>query len=205
MRKPRSLRDILILEKSQKIGNYLKYGIILIIITILIYILLTNKNIITQLASGYGLLGLFIASIIANATVLLPMPIDILFLALASQTNSITETIIIALVLGLGAGIGEMSAYIAGALGSNILEKTKKIDAEKMKQIRENIDNLGMYFIYFSAVVPFPFDIIGITAGMLKYNPKKFFIAALAGKTTRYIIIALSAYYGINTIKNIFL
>ncbi|MEM4326905.1 MAG: hypothetical protein QXZ13_01915, partial [Candidatus Diapherotrites archaeon] len=77
MRKPRSLRDILILEKSQKIGNYLKYGIILIIITILIYILLTNKNIITQLASGYGLLGLFIASIIANAPVLLPMPIDI--------------------------------------------------------------------------------------------------------------------------------
>ncbi|MEM4257219.1 MAG: hypothetical protein QXD98_02555, partial [Candidatus Diapherotrites archaeon] len=109
MRKTRSLRDILILEKSQKIGNYLKYGIILTIITILIYILLTNRNIITQLASGYGLLGLFIASIIANATVLLPMPIDILFLALASQTNSITETIIIALVLGLGAGIGEMS------------------------------------------------------------------------------------------------
>lgn len=196
-----SLADM---SNERPLSKYAKYGVFALIFVVLFYVVLTNAGFVTGLATGYGLFGLFVAAIIANATVLLPLPIDIVFLVIAGSSKSVVDTIVIAVVLGAGAGIGEMSAYIAGLVGVKAVEEAKKTEFEKIKVIREKIGELGMYFIYFSALVPFPFDIIGITAGVIKYDPKKFFVAALAGKTTRYLIIGLASHYGFTAVKSFF-
>ncbi len=165
------------------------------------FLIFQNASLVKEFATGYGLFGLFIASLIANATVLLPMPIDIVVLALNAQSSSLTEVIFVAIAVGAGAGIGEMTAYIAGLLGVETAEKMKHTEFTRIKEIRGKIERLGMRFIFLIAIIPFPFDIIGVTAGFIRYNPKKFFIAALAGKTCRYTILGLAAYYGFAFLK----
>ncbi len=166
------------------------------------YLILSNVELVRQLAQGYGLVGLFFASMIANATVLLPVPIDLLVIAVNAQSGSIFDVLLVCIVLGAGAGIGEMAAYIAGLLGVETAEKLKKSEFRRIREIREKIERMGTRFIFFAAVIPFPFDIIGLTAGFIKYDPKKFFLAALLGKTVRYVLLGIASYYGFAFVKS---
>ncbi len=168
------------------------------------YVVFTHQEFIKGLVSGYGLLGLFVASIVANATIFLPMPIDLLFLGLSAETLGPGQVVIVAIVLGAGAAIGEMTAYITGTLGSKAIKGLGVKEFEKLEQIREKIGEKGMWFIFIGALVPFPFDLIGISAGLIRYDWKKFFIAALLGKTGRYILIGLAGYLGFTVFKALF-
>jgi len=189
---------------EEHISTKLKLGVGIILFLGFVYIIFANASFIRELAQGYGLVGLFFASLIANATVFLPMPIDIVVLAINAESASLMEVIIFGIVVGAGAGIGEMTAYFAGLLGVKTAEKIKDKEFEQIRGIREKIEKLGMKFIFFVALVPFPFDIIGVTAGFIKYNPKKFFVAALLGKTARFIILGVAAFYGFSYVKGFF-
>lgn len=169
----------------------------------LIYLVLSNAALVKELVTGYGLLGIFVASIIANATVFFPLPIDLVFLALSAETLSLKEVIVVALILGAGAAIGEMTAYITGTLGSKALKDLGVKEIEKLELIRARIGKKGMLFIFLGALIPFPFDLIGISAGLIHYDWRKFFVAALFGKTGRYIGIGIAGYFGFTALKGL--
>ena len=78
------------------------------------------------LFSQYGLLGLFIASIVGNATILFPMPIDLFVVGYGAIAQAPLQVLVVGLVSGAGAAIGEMSAYIIGYLGIKGFESIKK-------------------------------------------------------------------------------
>lgn len=157
----------------------------------------------------YGMLGIFIASIIANATVFLPLPIDALMLALGSYLKYTNQTIILVLttsiVSALGAAIGEMTAYIFGLYGMKAIQKVMRTEFKQFLEIREKLHTSGMVFVVFASMTPFPFDLVGIVAGVIKYDPKRFFAAAFVGKFTRYLLIALAGYFGIEILQAFFL
>ena len=152
------------------------------------------------LFSEYGMLGLFIASIIGNASILLPLPIDFVVLGYGAVAPSARHVFVAGLVSGIGAGIGEMSAYLLGYLGTKGVERIKKQRVVSIAEIRERLQYKGMWVIFLGALTPFPFDVVGIAAGLIKYDPKKFFVAALLGKVVRYITLAYAAYYGWNAL-----
>jgi membrane protein YqaA with SNARE-associated domain len=204
MSRIRDLRDLKN-EEMFHFPSWLKYFFIIAFLLLFAYLVFSNMVFVKSFVIGYGLLGLFVGSIIANATVLFPVPVvDVVFLALAGDSTSIFEAIFLGFVVGSGAAIGEMSAYLAGLFGIQAAERVKKAEFDKMKIIREKISKFGGYFIFFSALVPFPFDIIGITAGLIKFDYRRFFVAALAGKLARYVILSLASFYGIHTIKSFF-
>ncbi len=186
---------------NERTADKIKAGLGIAIFLIFTYFIFQNAGIVRELATGYGLVGVFIASLIANATVLLPLPIDLAVIAINAQSDSLLAVLSLSLVVGIGAGIGEMTAYIAGLLGVETAEKIREKEFSQIKEIREKIERKGMAFIFMMAIIPFPFDIIGVTAGLIKYNPKKFFVAALLGKTCRYIALGVAAYYGFAAIK----
>ena len=97
----------------------------------------------------------------------------------------------------VGAAIGEMSGYIFGMLGVKTLQRMSEKKVEKVFEIGETLANKGIPIIFFGALTPFPFDLIGISAGIIKYDPKKFFIGALLGKVARYLLIAVAAFFGL--------
>jgi len=153
------------------------------------------------LFTQYGLLGLFIASIVGNATVLFPMPIDFFVLLVATLAQNPVQVLALGVVSGIGAAIGEMSAYLLGYLGIKGFERAKKRSVVSIDEIRERLQYRGMWVVFLGALTPFPFDIIGVAAGMIKYDPRRFFLAALAGKVIRYCLLAYAGFYGLQFIK----
>lgn len=61
-----------------------------------------------------------------------------------------------------------------------------------------------MVFVFITAATPFPFDFIGIVAGLIRYNAAKFFVALSFGRLLRYELIAFAGFFGIEAIKKFF-
>ncbi|MDO8538403.1 MAG: VTT domain-containing protein [archaeon] len=147
------------------------------------------------LIQAYGLLGLFAASIIAHASLFLPVPIDI-FVFLLGSTNFFNP-FFIAIAAALGAMFGEMIAYIIGLGGYKLIGRVAEDSLDKIEMFRDKIKKSGMIFIATFAFIPFPFDLIGIAAGMIKYDWKKFMISVFVGKFFRYLVIAFAGLHGL--------
>lgn len=157
---------------------------IVITLTVLIFV---YRDLITQV-ENLGYLGAFIIGIIANATIILPMPGLILLFAMGAVFNPV----LIGLVGAAGGAIGEMTAYLAGRSGRDIILHNKQLArAEKW------MHKWGALGIFLFALIPiFLFDAAGIVAGSLRYPVWKFFLAALLGKMILYIILAFGGAWG---------
>ena len=155
----------------------------------------------------FGLLGLFIAAIIANASLFLPVPIDIIVFVLGNVDFigiGLFSPLILGIVVGGGAAIGELSGYIVGLLGMKGIERLSRRELKRVENLRNRIRRRGMVFIFLGALTPFPFDLIGIAAGLIKYDLKKFFLSCLAGKIARYLIIAYAGMFSIGLVRALF-
>jgi membrane protein YqaA with SNARE-associated domain len=154
-----------------------------------------------------GPLGLFFAAVIGNASLFLPLPIDLLLIPLATVDFfglGIITPFILGLIVALGASIGEFSGYFVGLAGIKSFESMKKQEIEKLKQLKESLETIGIPLIAFFSFTPLPFDLIGIAAGLAKYSKKKFFIGCLLGKIPRYIILSYAGYFGITFLIQFF-
>lgn len=154
----------------------------------------------------FGLLGFFVASIIANATIFLPVPIDVavfLFGKIEFYALGLLSPLLLGLVVGLGAAIGELSGYIIGLFGVKSIEKMKREEIKKIVEKEKEIHKYGVFVILIGAFTPFPFDLIGIAAGLIKFDPKKFFLACLIGKILRYVLIAYAGFYSIEFLRGL--
>lgn len=155
--------------------------------------------------SSYGLIGMFFLSMAINATIFFPVPIIYAFVfILAGLTRSISFAILLGIVTGIGAGIGEMTGYLLGRLGLKAVEKTKKFDLGKIFDIESRLEQHGARAVFFLAIIPVPFDFVGMAAGLIRFDFKSFFAATVAGKTVRYLLISLCGYFGIEFVKSIF-
>ena len=151
--------------------------ILAIIISILVFIF-RDKFIHLQ---GLGLFGLFVLSIVGNATLILPMPVVLT----AFVGGGIYNPILVAFVIALGATIGELTGYLAGISAQEI------IDEPKYKKVRGWMDKHGLWAIFVLAAIPNPaFDLAGIVAGATKIPVKKYFGVTFAGKLIKFILIA---------------
>ena len=162
------------------------------------------------LLAGLGPLGvivLFFVSIIGNASLFLPVPVDIVLLFLAPIDFlglGIMTPLVLGIVVALGASIGEFSGYVVGLAGIKSFESMKNKEVEKLKLLKDKLEVVGIPLIAFFAFTPLPFDLIGIAAGLSKYSKKKFFIGCFAGKLPRYVILAYAGYFGITFIMQLF-
>jgi membrane protein DedA with SNARE-associated domain len=101
---------------------------------------------------------------------------------------------IVGISAGLGSAIGELTGYFLGAGGRHIVEKKWK-RSKRAKWLEKKFNEYGFLTILVAALLPFPFDIIGILSGMSNYNLKKFFIATFIGKSLKTLFIAYSGYF----------
>ncbi len=143
-----------------------------------------------SLVSSYGLIGVFLASLIANATIFLVVPIDALILLLSS--TGMFNPFLLALVAALGASIGESTSYFIGRGGRSVVEKKFHNQLDKIEELTKKVSKHGFAFIVLMSFVPFGFDLISIIAGMIEYDLKKFFPAVFIGRFFRYSILAFA-------------
>jgi membrane protein YqaA with SNARE-associated domain len=207
-RKPIDTKDANDTQPFLRLNFFLPLVAILVAVFFLIDFFSKNPELFEQFIMTYGLPGLFVATIIANATILLPVPIDIL-VVLFGQTNfydyGILSPLVLGLVVGLGASIGELSGYLMGYFSIKTLgDFKKKHFYPNMEDIKDRLERQGIYFIALGALIPFPFDIIGLLCGVLKFDIRKFFIAVWVGKTTRYVLLAYAGFYSIGFLRSFF-
>jgi len=132
--------------------------------------------------STYGYVGIFLISVIGNATVLFPVP----SLVAVFAGGTLFHPLLVGLVSGVAEPIGELSGYLAGYGGSAIIED-KALYARLEAWMRRH----GYLTIFVLSVIPNPvFDLAGIAAGALRFPVWKFLLACWAGKTVKAIAVA---------------
>jgi membrane protein YqaA with SNARE-associated domain len=160
------------------------------VVAITVIIIRYRESIIALGALSYP--GIFLGSMLWNATVLVPIPSFWIYFGLG--TIPTLHYALIGLAGGSGAAVGELTSYMAGYSGRAILnlEKRKTYD-----RVRNWIKKWGFWVIFgFNLVPVFPFDIFGIAAGALRFPLWKFYLAAMAGRTLAYGAIAFAGAQG---------
>jgi uncharacterized membrane protein YdjX (TVP38/TMEM64 family) len=124
----------------------------------------------------YGLFGLFILSVIVSSSILLYMP-GFLFVMLAGHYY---PPLVVGLVAAVGYTLGETTSYLLGRGGNYILEKK---NLARLDKVEGWLNKHGfLLFAVFAAVPFFPTDLLGIVAGTLKYDLKKYWLGTFIGE-----------------------
>jgi membrane protein YqaA with SNARE-associated domain len=149
--------------------------------------------------TSFGYLGIFLITLIGYSTILFPLPTAIFVFSAAGFLNPW----LLAISAGLGSAFGEMTGYVLGFGGRKLILKKEQI--ERLEKITNILKKRRTFFaVLFLASLPFfGGDILGISAGFLKYDFKKFFLASFIGKTILHLAIAFSGFFGISWIKNL--
>ena len=134
--------------------------------------------------SEWGYPGVFLISLISSATVFVPVP----GFAAVFAMGRVLDPLLLGAVAGIGAGIGELSGYLAGFAGHGALANSKTFLSH-----RKQMEKGGLPALFFLAFLPNPaFDIAGIAAGAMRVPVWQFLLAVSAGKTLRFVLLALA-------------
>lgn len=131
---------------------------------------------------AYGYLGVFLISLLGNATVILPVP----SLAVVFATGSVLNPLVVGLVSGVAEPLGELTGYLAGYGGSAVVE-----DSATFQRITSFVQRKGFLTIFVLSAIPNPlFDLAGIAAGASRMPVSRFLVACWLGKTAKAVVIA---------------
>jgi uncharacterized membrane protein YdjX (TVP38/TMEM64 family) len=165
---------------SQKRLNIIRVIILLAVIALTV-VLLINRDKIEKL-KAYGYPGIFVFSILANATILIPVP-GVVF---TSAMGAVFNPFFVSVSAGAGAALGELSGYLAGFSGRAVVE-----ESERYQQVVRWMEKYGDITILVLAFIPNPlFDIAGIIAGILKMPIWKFLLFCIIGKILKMMMFA---------------
>jgi len=145
-------------------------------------LLILNRERIKEL-EAFGYPGIFLVSLLSNATLILPVP-GVLF---TSAMGAVFNPWWVALAAGTGAALGELTGYLAGFSGQGVVENRKWYD-----QISGWMKKHGGIIILVMAIIPNPlFDIAGMVAGSLKMPLWKYLLWSWPGKCLKMLVFAL--------------
>jgi membrane protein YqaA with SNARE-associated domain len=140
----------------------------------------------------FGYPGIFLISMLANATVLLPAP----GVAVVFAMGAVFNPFIVGIVAGVGGALGELSGYMAGYSGQAVIERGHIYD-----RIKPYIEKYGAATIFVLAAIPNPFfDLGGMAAGALKMPIGTFLTWCILGKIIKMLVFAYAGAYSIDWI-----
>ncbi|MCU0520568.1 MAG: VTT domain-containing protein [Anaerolineae bacterium] len=164
--------------RKQRILRYAALALALII-TVAVYLMRDRL----QEVANYGYLGIFLISILGNATIVLPVPT---FLT-AFLGGGVFNPVLVGVVSAAGATIGELTGYLAGMGGQAIVENRAMYE-----RFSRWMERYGLFALFVLAAIPNPFfDVAGIIAGMSRIRVTTYLGVTWAGKIVKFVLIAL--------------
>lgn len=158
-------------------------GVIAIALNVAAYYIIPPD--LAQRLGPYGYLGVFLITLIANATVVVPVPYIPLILRLAQEAN-VTGVV---LAGALGSTIGESVAFFVGRSGRGAVD-----DTPLYRWVQRQLQHPWRAFLalFVLSAPPNPaFDIAGLTAGAMGLPYWLFATAVFLGRIIRMSIFAL--------------
>lgn len=144
-----------------------------------------------------GYFGLGLVSFFGSLIPFIPLPG---FLLLASMSVGDQFNLhLLALLSALTATAAKQIIFYISYEGRRIInEKTRK----RMRPFERLVKRYGAAAAFFAAATPIPDDLIYVPLGLAKYNPKRFFVATLAGKIVlSYSIVLISHNLGVSLVE----
>ncbi len=164
-------------DTRQKIVRIL---IFILVVGLTIYLVLIRDRIADL--EGYGYPGIFLFSLLANASLVIPLPGVILTSAMGAVFNPFW----VAMAAGSGAALGEISGYLAGFSGRGLASR-----AGWYPRVEGWMQRYGIWAVLLLSFVPNPaFDIAGIAAGAMRMPLWKFLLFCWIGKILKMLVFA---------------
>ncbi len=182
---PASLKKLLA-RKSFQITALVIVFILSIVLSLFIR---SHVNLEKLLVYGYS--GLFLVNMISSATVLVPLPGEIVNIA----AGNIFNPLVVGLIAGTGSAIGELTSYYIGYMGRNLILSHKYLD-KYQHAISWLTRNANLAVFVFALSPFFVFDLLGIAAGVFHFSLWRFCLFCWLGRLLRCII---EAYFGFGT------
>jgi membrane protein YqaA with SNARE-associated domain len=129
-------------------------------------------------------LSVFAISLLANLTIIAPVPFAIAVMATAAQHFN---PVFVALFGAAGGTLGELSGYFAGKFGRKIAIPEGITSNQRVTLLIKKYGFWGIAFIAFQPIIPF--DVGGVVAGAGKMPLPKFLPALFLGKFPKYFIL----------------
>jgi membrane protein YqaA with SNARE-associated domain len=132
--------------------------------------------------AALGYVGIFLVSLLGNATIILPAP----SLALVFAMGTALPPLLVGLAAGVGEALGELTGYAAGFAGRAVIE-----DHKTYRRLVDWMQRRGGITVFVLSAIPNPFfDLAGIAAGTLRYPVWRFLLACWLGKTLKTTVVA---------------
>jgi undecaprenyl-diphosphatase len=141
-------------------------------------------------ANTYGLLGVFIISLLESF--IFPVPTSVI---IAPVTAFGIDPFFITVVATTGSIIGAVIGYFLGVrLGRPVAERLFK---KHVPRVERWFDRWGAWAVLIAAFSPVPFKVFTWCAGIFKLDMKRFLIASIIGRTAQFAIAAyVGAWFG---------
>jgi membrane protein YqaA with SNARE-associated domain len=154
--------------------------IIILVLAISVAIFLFRNQFADLAAVGYP--GIFLVSLLGNATIVLPAPT----LALVFAMGSALPPLLVGLFAGVGSTLGELTGYAAGFGGQPAIE-----NATVYGRLVAWMQRRGGITVFVLSLIPNPFlDLAGIAAGSLRYPVWRFLLFCFLGKVIKTTLAA---------------
>jgi len=133
---------------------------------------------------NWGYLSVFAISLLSSATVLIPAP----GLAVVFAMGGALDPLTLGIVAGIGSGLGELSGYIAGASGRELILHNQGFN-DHLHWFASRYTYPALFIL---AVLPMPvFDIAGVIAGATKMPVSHFLGVVISGKIVKHVLVAM--------------
>lgn len=164
--------------------------VFLLILNIGAYLALTSelgKNFLDRL-NELVYFGAFLLALIANSTVVVPIPYNAIILAM---TQAAPLPWLIALLAALGSAIGEITGYLVGKAGGEVIKETKFTKWLYLQMQNKWRAPLAIFLV---SVPPNPaFGLVGIISGAVNLRLVIFTAAVFFGRLIRFLSFAFVA------------
>lgn len=137
-----------------------------------------------ELLKSFGYPSIFVLSLLANATIILPTPAFLVVFAMGEHLSPM----LLGLAAGSGAALGELSGYLAGITGQGLIPENPTY-----RRLEGWVRRYGALTVFLLAALPNPvFDLAGIAAGVTKMPVWKFLLWCWCGKVLRMAAVAFA-------------
>jgi len=184
--------------KNKKVISIAAILLILAVSVALYFFVGRNPEIAVYL-TRYGYLGAFLISLIGNASVFFffgaTLPVLASLGAALYPSTGIFGPVMVGLIGGIGAAIGELVGYYIGRSGHGLVKDTRRY-----QQLVGWVRKWGFLAIFVLSNLPLVFDIVAITAGILRVPLWKYFLACWLGRTILYVVVIVATAVGLQIV-----
>lgn len=139
------------------------------------------------LVAQLGLAGVFLVSLLGSASIIFPIPYQIVILLFSVITE--INPLFIVTSAALGSTVGEVVGYFLGYTVKGIVKEETRRKFDYAFKVLSRYRKTWFLIVFIFALTPLPDDLLIIPLGILRFNFFTVFIPCLLGKLVMFSIL----------------